>query len=53
MNLEEVNNVIDSVDNTRHNLNDEHRKTVERLNEITLEVKTSDGIMFKEVDKKT
>ena len=53
VNLEEVNNVIDSVDNTRHNLNDEHRKTVERLNEITLEVKTSDGIMFKEVDKKT
>ena len=51
MNLEEVNNVIDSVDNTRHN--DEHRKTVERLNEITLEAKTSDGIMFKEVDKKT
>ena len=41
VNVEEVNNnVIDSVDDTRHNLNDEHRKT-------------SDGIMFKKVDKKT
>ena len=28
LNVEEVdNNVIDSVDDTRHNLNDEHRKT--------------------------
>ena len=53
-NVEEVNNnVIDSVDDTRHNLNDEHRKIVERLNEIMLEGKTSDGIMFKKVDKKT
>ena len=52
-NVEEVNNnVIDSVDDTRHNLNDEHRKIVERLNEIMLEGKTSDGIMFKKVDKK-
>ena len=47
------NNVIDSVDDTRHTLNDEHRKIVERLNEIMLEGKTSDGIMFKKVDKKT
>ena len=32
MNVEEGNNnVTDSVDDTRHNLN-EHRKTVERLN---------------------
>ena len=54
VNIEEVNNnVIDSVDDTRHNLNDEHRKIVERLNEIMLEGKTSDGIMFKKVDKKT
>ena len=54
VNVEEVNNnVIDSVDDTRHNLNDEHRKIVERLNEIMLEGKTSDGIMFKKVDKKT
>ena len=54
MNVEEVNNdVIDRVDDTRHNLNDEHRKIVERLNEIMLEGKTSDGIMFKKVDKKT
>ena len=53
-NVEEVNNnVIDSVDDTRHNLNDEHRKIVERLNEIMLEGKTSDGVMFKKVDKKT
>ena len=53
-NVEEVNNnVIDSVDDTRHNLNDEHRKIVERLNEIMLERKTSNGIMFKKVDKKT
>ena len=54
VNVEEVNNnVIDSVDDTRHNLNDEHRKIVERLNEIMLERKTSNGIMFKKVDKKT
>ena len=47
------NNVIDSVDDTRHNLNDEHRNIVERLNEIMLEGKINDGIMFKKVDKKT
>ena len=52
--VEEVNNnVTDSVDDTRHTLNDEHRKIVDRLNEIMLEGKTSDGIMFKKVDKKT
>ena len=35
VNVEEVNNnVTDSVDDTRHTLNDEHRKIVERLNEI-------------------
>ena len=54
VNIEEVNNnVIDSVDDTRHTLNDEHRKIVEQLNEIMLEGKTNDGIMFKKVDKKT
>ena len=54
VNIEEVNNnVINSVDDTRHNLNNEHRKIVERLNEIMLEGKTSDGIMFKKIDKKT
>ena len=54
VNVEEVNkNVRDSVDDTRHTLNDEDQKIVERLNEITLEGKTSDGIMFKKVDKKT
>ena len=54
VNVEEVNNnVIDSVDDTRHNLNDEHRKIVEQLNEIMLEGRTSDCIMFKKVDKKT
>ena len=54
VNVEEVNNnVIDSVDDTRHNLNDEHGKIVEQLNEIMLEGRTSDGIMFKKVDKKT
>ena len=47
------NNVIDSIDHTKYNLNDEHRKIVEQLNEIMLEGKTSDGIMFKKVDKKT
>ena len=53
VNVEEVNNnVLDSVDDTRHTLNDEHRKTVERLNEIIFERKTSDGIMFKKVHKK-
>ena len=54
VNVEEVNNnVIDSVDDTWHTLKDEHRKIVERLNEIMLEGKTSDDIMFKKVDKKT
>ena len=54
MNVEEVNNnVIDSVDNTRHTLNDEHRNIFERQIEIMLEGKTSDGIMFKKVDKNT
>ena len=47
------NNVIDSVDHTTYNLNDEHRNIVEQLNEIMLEGKTSDGIMFNKVDKKT
>ena len=54
VNVEEVNNnVIDSVDDTWHTLKDEHRKIVERLNQIMLEGKTSDDIMFKKVDKKT
>ena len=53
MNVEEVNNnVTDSFDDTRHNLNNEHRKIVERLNEIMLEGKTSDEIVLKKVDKK-
>ena len=47
------NNVIDSVNDTTHNLHDEHRNIVERLNEIMLEGKTSDRILFKKVDKKT
>ena len=47
-NVEEVdNNVTDSADDTRHTLNDEHRKIVERLNEIMLKGKTSDGIKTK------
>ena len=51
VNVEEVNNnVIDSVDDRRHTLNDEHQKIVEQLNEIMLEGKRSDGIMFKRVD---
>ena len=29
-------NVIDKVDDTRHTLNDEHRKIVKQLNEIML-----------------
>ena len=54
LNIEEVNNnVIDSVDDTGHNLNDEHQKIVERLIEILLKGKPSDGIMFKQIDKKT
>ena len=37
VNVEKTNNnVRGSVDDTRHNLNDEHRKIVERLNEIML-----------------
>ena len=52
--VEELNNkVTNSVDDTRQNLNDEYQKIVERLNEIMLEVKTSDGIAFKKVDEKT
>ena len=54
VNVEEVNNkVIDHIGNAKHNLNDEHQKIVERLNEMMLQRKTSDGIMFKKVDKKT
>ena len=54
VNVEEVNNnVIDSVDDTWHTLNAEHRKIADRLNEIMLEGKTCDGIMFKKIDKKT
>ena len=54
VNVEKTNNnVRGSVDDTRHNLNDEHRKIVERINEIMLEGKTSDDIMFEKVDKKT
>ena len=35
VNVDEVNNnIIDSVDNKRHNLNDEHWKIAERINEI-------------------
>ena len=53
VNVEEVNNnVIDSVGDTRHNLNDEHRKIVEQLNEIMLEGKARDGIMLTKVVKK-
>ena len=41
VNLEKVNNnVVDSVDDTSHNLNDEHRRTVEQLNEIMSEGKS-------------
>ena len=40
VNVEEVtNNVIDSIDDTRHILNDKHRKIIERLYEIMLEEK--------------
>ena len=53
INVEELNdNVIDSVDNTTHNRNDDPWKIVERQNEKMLEGKTNDGIMFKKVDKK-
>ena len=39
-NVEEVNNnFIESIYNTRYNLNDKHRKIVEKLNEIMLEGK--------------
>ena len=41
-----------SEDSVMNSLNDEHRKIVERLNEIMLEGKTSDGIIFKKLDKK-
>ena len=51
--VEEVNkNVIDRDDDTKHTLNDEHRQIVERLNEVMLGGKTSNGIMFKKIDKK-
>ena len=54
VNLYEVkNNVIGSVDETKHNLNDQHRKIVELLNEIIMEEKESDSIMLKKVDIKT
>ena len=54
VNVEEVNNnVIDSVGDTRHNLNGEYRKIVEQLNEIMLEGKARDDIMLTKVVKKT
>ena len=54
VNVEEVNNnVIDNVGDTRHNLNDEHRKIVEQLNEKMLEGKARDGIMLTKEVKKT
>ena len=54
INVEEVNNnLLDSIHHARHNINDLHRKIVERLNEIILEGKGIDGIMFKKLDKKT
>ena len=54
VNVEEVNNnVIDSVGDTRHNLNDEYRKIIEQLNEIMLEGKARDDIMLTKVVKKT
>ena len=44
VNVEKVNNnVVDSVDDTSHNLNDEHRRTIEQLNEIMLEGKSYGG----------
>ena len=44
VNIEEVNDkFIDCAEDTRHNLNDEHQKTAERLNEIRFEGETSDG----------
>ena len=44
VNIEEVNDkFIDCAEDTRHNLNDEHQKIAERLNEIRFEGETSDG----------
>ena len=44
VNVEKVNNnVVDSVDDTSHNLNDEHRRTIEQLNEIMSEGKSYGG----------
>ena len=46
VNVEEVNNnVIDSVDDTSYNLNHEHRKINERLNEKMLKGKTVESKM--------
>ena len=44
VNIEEVNDkFIDCAEDTRHNLNDEHQKIAERLNEIRFEGETNDG----------
>ena len=44
VNIQEVNDkFIDCAEDTRHNLNDEHQKIAERLNEIRFEGETSDG----------
>ena len=46
VNVEEANNnVIGSVDDTSHNLNHEHRKINERLNEKMLKGKTVESKM--------
>ena len=49
---EEMNDEQDSIGDTEGDLGEEHRTIVEQLNEIMMEGKTGDGIMFKKVGKK-
>ena len=49
---EEMNDPEDSIGGTEGDLSEDHQIIVEQLKKIMVEGRTSDGIMFKKVDKK-
>ena len=48
---EEMNDAEDSIGGTEGDLSEDHQIIVEQLKKIMVEGRTSDGIMFKKVDK--
>ena len=48
----EINDAEDSIGDTEGNLREEHQANVKKLKKIMVKERTSDGIMFKKVDKK-